>query len=83
MFAILPIAGGVLLGLFAPRRIAIAAQIVLWAVATAVLTLTAPDHGGSYRDGWLIGPALAVVSALTLLLGLWLAGRRSGRTSSV
>ena len=80
MFAILPIVGGVLLGLFAPRRIAIAVQLVFWAVATAVLVATAPDHGGSYSDGWLIGPALAVVSGLTLLLGLWLARRRT-RTS--
>jgi hypothetical protein len=40
-----------------------------------MLTLTAPDHGGSYSDGFLIAPALAVVSALTLLAGLWIRRR--------
>ncbi|WP_433044891.1 hypothetical protein [Dactylosporangium sp. CS-033363] len=75
MFAILPIVGGVLLGRFAPRGIAIAVQVVLWAVAAAMLTATAPDHGGSYSDAWLVVPALAVVSALTLLAGLWLRRR--------
>jgi predicted lysophospholipase L1 biosynthesis ABC-type transport system permease subunit len=80
MFAILPIVGGVLLGLFAPRRAAVGGQIALWAIAAAVLTATAPRHGGSYADGWLIAPALAVVSALTLLAGLYLARRRAART---
>jgi hypothetical protein len=76
MFALLPIVGGVLLGWLAPRRIAIAVQVVFFAIGTAVLTATAPMHSGSYRDGLLIAPALAVVSALTLMLGIWIGRRR-------
>ncbi|HEV7647679.1 MAG TPA: hypothetical protein VGP26_05935 [Actinophytocola sp.] len=76
MFALLPIIGGVLAGWLAPRRLAIVLQVVFWAIAVAVLTLTAPDHGGDYRDMFLIAPALALLSAGTLLLGLWIARRR-------
>jgi hypothetical protein len=76
MFALLPLVGGVLLGWLAPRRTAIALQVLFWIVASVVLTATASDHGGSPRDGWLIVPALAVVSALTLLLGFVLRKRR-------
>lgn len=77
MFALLPIVGGLLLGWLAPRKIAIAVQIVFYAVAVTVLTLTAPNHGGQYSDGILVGFALAVVSAGTLFLGFWLARRRT------
>jgi len=76
MFALLPVAGGLLLGWLAPRRVAIAAQAVLYAIAVTVLTLTAPAHGGEYTDGIVIGLGLAVVSAGTLILGFWLARRR-------
>ncbi|MEY2518141.1 MAG: hypothetical protein QOJ89_5505 [bacterium] len=69
MFALLPILGGPLLGWLAPRKTAVALQLALYAVAIAVLTSTAPDHGGSYRDVLWIAPALAVVSAAALLLG--------------
>jgi hypothetical protein len=79
MFAILPLVGGVLAGWKLDRRAAIATQFVLWAVAVAVLTLTAPQHGDSYSAGLVIGPALAVVSAGTLALG-FVAARRSTRT---
>lgn len=78
MFALLPLVGGVLAGWLAPRKLAIALQIVFYAVAVTVLTLTAPEHGGDYGDIAWIAPALAVVSALTLLAGLWL-GRRTAR----
>jgi hypothetical protein len=80
MFALLPLIGGILAGRFAPRRTAIVLQVLFWAVATTVLTLTAPDHGGTYTDGFLIGPAVALVSAGTLLLGMWL--RRRGAVRS-
>lgn len=77
MFALLPLLGGVLLGWLAPRKAAIAVQIVFYAVAATVLTLTAPSHGGHYSDGIVIGIALAAVSAGTLYLGFWI-GRRRG-----
>jgi hypothetical protein len=69
MFALLPLLGGPLLGWLAPRKTAIALQAVFWAVAVAMLTISAPDHGGEYRDVLWIAPVLAVASAGTLLLG--------------
>jgi hypothetical protein len=82
MFALLPVIGGLLLGWLAPRKIAIALQVVLFAIATTILTISAPDHGGSYRDSLWIGPALALVSAATLLAGFWLHRRIARRTST-
>jgi len=75
MFALLPVIGGLLAGWLAPRKVAIALQIAFYLVAVAMLTASAPDHGGAYSDVVWIAPALAVVSAGTLILGLWL-GRR-------
>jgi hypothetical protein len=79
MFALLPVIGGVLAGWLAPRKVAIAVQVVLYLAALAVLTATAPEHGGSYADVAWMAPALAVVSAVTLLIGLRL-GRRGAPT---
>jgi energy-coupling factor transporter transmembrane protein EcfT len=77
MFALLPLVGGVLLGRFAPRTVAIAVQIVFVAIAATILTLTSPQHGGTYTDGVLISVAVAAVSAGTLWLGLRLNPRRA------
>jgi hypothetical protein len=77
MFALLPLIGGVLVGWLAPRRVAIALQVLFFLIATVVLTATASDHGGSPRDGFLIAPALAVVSVLTLWLGIVIRRRRT------
>jgi hypothetical protein len=77
VFALLPLLGGVLLGWLAPRKAAIAIQIVFYAIAVTVLTLTAPSHGGHHSDGFVIGIALAAVSAGTLYLGFWIGRRRS------
>jgi protein-S-isoprenylcysteine O-methyltransferase Ste14 len=82
MFALLPIVGGLLAGWLASRKIAIALQVVFYLVAVAMLTASAPDHGGHYSDIAWIAPGLAVVSAGTLLIGLWLA-RRTARRDSV
>ena len=79
MFALLPVIGGLLAGWLAPRKVAIALQVTFYAVAVTVLTLTAPNHGGDYGDIAWIAPAVAVVSALTLLGGLWLSGRTTSR----
>jgi hypothetical protein len=78
MFALLPLAGGLLLGWLAPRRTAVALEVVFYIVAVTILTSTAPDHGGEYRDIAWIAPALAIASAGALLLGMRFgrAGRR-------
>lgn len=81
MTALLPLVGGLLLGWLAPRKIAIPLQVAFVAIAIAVLTVTAPDHGAQYSDGLWIGPILAVVSAGTLLLGFRLARREVRRTT--
>jgi hypothetical protein len=78
MFALLPLVGGLLLGWLASRRIAIVVQVVLYAIALTMLVASAPDHGGTYADAGWLAPALAVVSAGTLLLGFRLARRGSG-----
>jgi len=74
LFALLPVIGGLLLGWLAPRRTAITAQVVLFAVAATMVTLSAPDHGGGYGDVVWIAPGLAIASTATLLLGLRLGG---------
>ncbi|TCC44829.1 hypothetical protein E0H73_45260 [Kribbella pittospori] len=79
MFALLPLVGGLILGLLARRRTAIALQTVFFAVAAVVMTLSAPNHGGAYTDAFWLVPILALVSAATLGAGLWLARRRSPR----
>jgi hypothetical protein len=76
MFALLPVIGGLLAGWLAPRKLAIALQVLFYAAAAALLTMSAPDHGGDYGDVFWIAPALAVISAVTLLVGLRL-GRRA------
>jgi hypothetical protein len=78
MFALLPVVGGVLAGWLASRKVATVLQILFYLVAVAMLTASAPDHGGSYVDVLWIAPALAVVSAITLLIGLRL-GRKGAR----
>jgi hypothetical protein len=77
MFALLPLIGGVLLGWLTPRKTAAAVQALLYAVAVTVLTLTAPQHGGHYSDSLWIAPALALISAGTLYLGLRIGRRRA------
>lgn len=73
MFAVLPLLGGLLLGRFVnDRRVAIAIQLALFAVASAVLIASAPDHGATHTHGLLIAMVLAPVSAATFTLGtLW------------
>jgi hypothetical protein len=73
MFALLPLLGGLLAGWLAPRKTAVALQVLFYAVAVAMLTVSAPDHGGHYRDILWIAPVLAAVSACALLLGFWCA----------
>jgi hypothetical protein len=77
MFAVLPIVGGILLGWLASRRVAILLQIVFVAVASFVMIDSAPKHGSTSASVWWLAPALAVVGALSLAVGFWIAGRRS------
>jgi uncharacterized membrane protein YidH (DUF202 family) len=79
MFAVLPLVGGMILGLLARRRTAIALQVVLFAIAAIAMALSAPDHGGSYTDAFWLVPILVLVSAVTLGAGLWIARRRASR----
>ena len=81
MFALLPLVGGLILGLLARRHLAIAIQVVFFAVAVAAvaMTVSAPDHGGSYTDAFWLVPILALVSAATLAAGLWIVRRRASR----
>jgi len=76
MFALLPIAGGVLLGWLASRRVAVAAEIVFVVIAAVVMISTAPDHGHSSASMWWLAPVLAVVGAGALLVGFRVAARR-------
>lgn len=79
MFAVLPIVGGILLGWLASRRVAILLQIVFVAVASVVMISSAPKHGQTSASVWWLAPALAVVGALSLAVGFWIAERRSGK----
>jgi hypothetical protein len=73
MAALLPLIGGVLLARFATSRTTvIAAELLLYAVAAAVLIATAPDHGHSYGSGVILSLVLAPLCALAVVLGsLW------------
>ena len=79
MFAILPIVGGILLGWLASRRVAVLVQLLFVAVASAVMISSAPNHGHTSASVWWIAPVLAVLGALSLVAGFWIAGRRAGK----
>jgi hypothetical protein len=76
MFAIIPLITGVALGLTAPRRTAIIAQIVFYALAAAVLIGTAPSHDATHGEGALLALALLPLAALSLGAGLVIRSRR-------
>jgi hypothetical protein len=80
MSALVPLIGGLLLARFAGRRVVvISAELVLFALAAAVLIATAPSHDSSYGTGVVLSAILAPLSALTVVLGsLW----RSRATAS-
>ncbi|MDX6287176.1 MAG: hypothetical protein QOG53_2661 [Frankiales bacterium] len=73
MAALLPLIGGLLLARFAARRaMVVGVEVVLFAVAAAVLIATAPDHDSSYRTGVILSVVLAPLCALAVVLGsLW------------
>jgi peptidoglycan/LPS O-acetylase OafA/YrhL len=73
MAALLPLIGGVLLARFvASRSTVIGAEVVLYALAAAVLIATAPDNGHSYGAGVVMSLVLAALCVLAVVLGsLW------------
>jgi peptidoglycan/LPS O-acetylase OafA/YrhL len=73
MAALFPLVGGVLLARFAGRRgTVVALEILLYAVAAAVLIASAPDHGHSYGAGVVLAAVLAPLCVLAVVLGsLW------------
>jgi hypothetical protein len=77
MFLLLPLIGGFLVGWLTPRRAAIPAEIVLFLVGALMFVLSAPDHDASYADSILICIPVALVSAGTTVLGIWLRRRRT------
>lgn len=79
MIAVLPLIGGVLLGWLASRRVAVVVQIAFVAIASAVVIGSAPDHGHTSASVWWVAPVLVALGALSLFVGFWIAGRRTGR----
>jgi hypothetical protein len=77
MFLLLPLIGGFLAGLFAPRRIAVAVEIVLFVLGATVFILSAPRHDTSYAESLVFCVPALLVSAGTTALGMWLRGRRT------
>ncbi len=79
MFLLLPLIGGFVAGLLAPRRIAIPITAVLFAIGATFFILSAPDHDATYVSSALVCVAVALVTAGTAALGLWLRSRRTAR----
>lgn len=75
MFLLLPLMGGALAGWLAPKRTAIALQVVFAIVAATVVTLSAPKHGSDYGIVVWVVPITIVVSAVGLGVG-WLVRQR-------
>ena len=82
MIAIIPLIAGVALGLTAPRRTAVVAQIVFYVLAAAVLVATAPQHDATRAQGAVLALVLLPLAALSLGGGLLLRARRSSTTSA-
>jgi hypothetical protein len=79
MFAVLPIVGGILLGWLASRRTAVLVQILFVALASFAVITTAPDHGHTRTSVWWLAPVIALLGALSLAVGFWIAARRAGK----
>lgn len=77
MFLILPLIGGVLAGLFAPRRVAVTVEVVLFALGATVFVLSGPSHHTSYAESLIFCVPAALVCAGTTVLGMWLRRRRT------
>ncbi len=76
MIAIIPLITGIALGLTAPRRTAVIAQIVSYLIAAAVLIATAPRHDSTHAQGAAFALVLLPLAALSLGVGLFIRARR-------
>ena len=82
MIAIIPLIAGVALGLTAPRRTAVIAQVVLYVLAAAVLVATAPSHDATRAEGALLALGLLPLAALSLGAGLLIRSRRRSTSTA-
>lgn len=73
MVALLPLIGGVLLSRFTARRATVVGvEVLLFALAAAVLIVTAADHGHGYGAGVILSVVLAPLCVVAVVMGsLW------------
>lgn len=82
MIAIIPLIAGVALGLTAPRRTAVIAQVVFYVIAAVVLVATAPQHDATRAEGAVLALGLFPLAALSLGAGLLIRSRREGSSTA-
>jgi hypothetical protein len=82
MIAIIPLIAGVALGLTTPRRTAVIAQVVFYALAAAVLVATAPQHDATRAQGAVLALVLLPLAALSLGAGLLIRSRREDSSTA-
>ncbi len=82
MIAIIPLIAGVALGLTAPRRTAVIAQIIFYLVAAAVLIATAPQHDATRAEGAVLALGLFPLAALSLGVGILIRSRRENSSTA-
>lgn len=83
MIAIIPLIAGVALGLTAPRRTAVIAQIIFYFAAAAVLIVTAPQHDATRAEGAVLALGLLPLAALSLGVGILIRSRRERSSTAV
>lgn len=76
MALLLPLIGGILAGWLAPKQTAIAIQGLFVLIAATVVTLSAPQHGSSYRIVVWVVPITIGVAAIGLGIGFLVRRRR-------
>jgi hypothetical protein len=76
MLLLLPLVGGTLAGWLAPRRTAIALQVVFAVIAATIVTASAPLHGAGYGIVVWVVPITIVVSVVGLGIGFRVRRRR-------
>jgi hypothetical protein len=82
VIAIIPLITGIALGLTTPRRTAVIAQVVFYALAAAVLVASAPQHDATRAQGAVLALVLLPLAALSLGAGLLIRSRREDSTTA-